>query len=118
MEPENPDMPEDPDRQDEEVTPENLQEKLAAYQQAIKEEYEVSSEADPENIEEYTRDFFKKNVHIFAAQIAHLAVHADSETVRMNCSKYGIEAALADSRADGDPMRDLLAELTKKEAKA
>jgi len=105
-----PNIPEDPN---DPVTPENLQEKLAAYQQAIKEEFEVSSEADPENIEEYTRDFFKKNIHIFAAQIAHLAIAADSETVRLNASKYGIEAALADSRADGDPMRDLLAELTK-----
>jgi hypothetical protein len=115
VEPENHDMPEDPN---ESITPENLQEKLAAYQQAIKEEYEVSSEADPENIEEYTRDFFKKNIHIFAAQIAHLAIHAESETVRMNCSKYGIEAALADSRSDGDPMRELLTELTKSNTKA
>jgi len=89
--------------------------KLQAYRQAIEEEYETSLDSDPENVEEYTRDFFKKNIHMAAAQVVHLAGTAESETVRLNASKYIVEAALADSRADGDPIRDLMNKLTKPE---
>jgi hypothetical protein len=98
---------------DDELTPESLQSQLNQYAEAIRQEYQLSTEVDPENVSEYTTDFFRKNVHAAAAQIVWLSTNAYSESVRGNMSKYIIEKATADSDAAGDPIKDLLAKLTK-----
>lgn len=94
-----------------EMTPEKLQEQLTAYQTAIREEFEVSVETDPMNAEKYCTDFFKKNLPMFAAQVAFLAGNADSESVRLAASKLGIQLAREDSDNDGDGIGELLKKL-------
>ena len=97
-----------------ELTEQSLQATLNSYAQAIKEEYEqtLAAENDLSNVEGYTRDFFKKNVHSAAAQIVWLANNAESESVKLKAATTVIHEALADARADGDPIKLLLAELT------
>jgi len=94
-----------------ELTDESLQEKLNQYSLALQQEYETKTEVAPENIEEYTRDFFKKNIHMAAAQIVWLAGNASKESTKLNAAKYVVEAALAEGRADGDPIKELLRSL-------
>lgn len=104
-------MADDNDNLDEET----LQRKLHEYHAALRSEFEatnVAELAEPEKAEVETREFFKKNVPHAAAQIAWLAQNADSETVKLNASKYVIEKAFKDSEADGDPVTALLKELT------
>jgi hypothetical protein len=98
------------------LTPDSLQAELNKYAEAFKQEYELNSAADPSQVHEYTKDFFRKNVHSAAAQIVWLANSAESESVRMNASKYIVEAALAEGDAAGDPIKDLLNRLTKNDA--
>jgi len=93
----------------------NLQKELAAYQAAIKQEYELSKSGIPENVEEITRDFFKANAASAAAQIVWLSNNAHSESTRLAAAKTVIAEALADARADGDPIKDLLKELKTQE---
>ena len=115
--PENPDSPLDPDKDfdelmaDEDLTPEKLQAKLNDYHAAFEQEFTVAVEKSPDNVIEYTTDFFKKNVAMAAAQIVWLVGNAESETVRANCSKYVIEQAGKDATGDGDPFKKLFAEL-------
>ena len=94
-----------------ELTQAKLQETLNAYASALQEEFKASTAQHPENVEEYTRDFFKKNVHSAAAQIVYLSNNAFSESVRLRAASMVVTEALKDSRADGDPIRDLLNEL-------
>lgn len=101
---------------EDELTPESLQEQLNSYHKAIAEEFETKTSAVPEKLEEYTSDYFKQNVHFAARQIVWLSANAESETVRANCSKFVIQQAFADSEKDGDPIRDLMNELTKPKA--
>lgn len=103
---------------DPELTQETLQKKLNDYSAAIRQEFEESTKADPNNYEEYTRDFFKKNIHSMAAQVVWLANNSDSDSVRLSACKYGIDMALAQSKEDGDPIKALLSELTSGKAKA
>jgi len=104
--PENPDSPLDPDKDfdelmaDEDLTPEKLQAKLNDYHAAFEQEFTVAVEKSPDNVIEYTTDFFKKNVAMAAAQIVWLAGNAESETV-----------AGKDAKGDGDPFKKLFAEL-------
>lgn len=100
--------------------PENereLQTKLQQYQRAIEQEYTESLKSKPGEELQLTQDFFKSHMSLFAAQIVHLAEHADSETVRLNASKLGLSVAMDDARADGDPIAQLLRELTKSKPK-
>jgi hypothetical protein len=93
----------------------NLQAELKKYQAAIKQEYEnavASGAGDQSQLEEYTQEYFKKNINMAAAQIAWLAQNAESESVRMNASKYVIERALAQSAKDADPIKALLTEIS------
>jgi hypothetical protein len=94
-----------------ELTPEKVQEKLNNYHAAFEQEFAEAAEKSPDNIIEYTQDFFKKNVAMAAAQIANLCGNAESETVRANCSKFIIEQASKDATGDGDPFKKLFAEL-------
>jgi hypothetical protein len=94
-----------------ELTQENLQEMLNGYANALQQEFEANVAKSPDDVEVYTRDFFKKNVHSAAAQIVYLSNNAFSESVRLKAASLVITEALKDSRADGDPIRDLLKEL-------
>lgn len=98
---------------DPELTQESLQEKLNSYAAAFRQEFEEKSKVAPENVEAYTKDFFKANIHSAAAQIVWLSNNADSESVRLQASKLVVQEALTDARADGDPIKDLLESLGK-----
>src|SRR5215831_1617231 len=87
---------------------ESLQKHLNEYRQAIESEYKLRTEAaaradDSESVQELTHNFFKDNSAHAAAQVAWLAMNAESETVRLNASKYILDRGLADSSKDGDP---------------
>lgn len=97
---------------DPDLTPDKLNTVLNEYAQAYKEEFELKSQEAPENVEEHTRDFFKRNSAASAAQIVWLSNNADSETVRLNASKTVLTMAFADAKADGDPIKQLLNDLT------
>jgi hypothetical protein len=90
------------------LSAESFNQKLNSYAEAFRQEYEQSTKESPENVEQYTLDFFKKNIHSAAAQVVWLSNNADSETVRLSASKYVIDQALADGERDGDPIKDLL----------
>jgi len=100
--------------QDKELTPEKVQAKLNEYHAAFEQEFTTAVEKSPDNVIEYTTDFFKKNVAMAAAQIVWLVGNAESETVRANCSKYVIEQAGKDATSDGDPFKKLFAQLQAK----
>jgi hypothetical protein len=99
-----------------EDNPDSLQSQLARYRAAIEQEYalaeKAASAASTENLQVATRDFFKDNSAHAAAQIAWLAMNAESESVRLRASQYIIERGLADSAGDGDPIKQLLSDLT------
>jgi hypothetical protein len=68
--------------------------------------------ADPsENVERYTRDFFRKNLAQAAAQVVWLSSNASSDSVRLNACKIIIKEALEDARSEGDPLKELLGQL-------
>lgn len=90
-----------------------LQEELKKYQEAIKAEYEASTKDNPDDVEEYTQEFFKRNINQAAAQIVWLSLNAESETVRLSSSKYIVERALKQSETDKDPVKALIESLTK-----
>lgn len=96
-----------------ELTPESLNDKLNQYHEAFRQEFEDKTKKSPDNVDEYTTDFFKKNIHAAAAQVAWLAHNAESESVRLRASQFVIERALTDGRSDGDPIKELLKKLTK-----
>lgn len=91
-----------------ELTQENLQSKLNEYHKAFAEEFETKTKAAPENVEQYTRDFFKENIHMAAAQIVWLAGNAESESVRLRACSTIVSEALQDARASGDPIKDII----------
>src|SRR5665213_3571418 len=97
------------------LTRESLQGQLDAHSRALREEFELSTKETPEtdNLEKFTKDFFKSHLHSAAAQIVHLANNADSETVRLSSSKYIIEAALVQNEEDANPLAALLKDLVK-----
>lgn len=95
-----------------EVDDKAVQAEMQRYAKAVEEEFARSEAANREpNIVDTTRSFFKKHVDIAAAQVLYLAVHSTSDSVKLNASKLIITEALADARAAGDPIKDLLAEL-------
>jgi hypothetical protein len=101
-----------------ELTPEVLQAKLNQYHEAFRQEFEDSLKSADANVQAYTTDFFQKNVHHSAAQIAWLAINAESESVRLAASKYVVEMATKQSaeQTANDPIKELLESLTKKKA--
>jgi hypothetical protein len=105
-------------------TPDNsdsLQSQLIRYRAAIEQEYALAEKAkeaaNTENLQAATREFFKENSAHAAAQIAWLSLNAESESVRLRASQYIIERGLADSAEDGDPIKQLLSDLTSKSKK-
>lgn len=99
-----------------ELTQASLQEELHKYQQAIAEEYATTS-TKSENVEANTREFFKNNVQQAAAQIVHLAQNGETPNIRLKASEFIIKEAFAGARHDGDPIKDLLTELTQTQTK-
>jgi len=91
-----------------------LQAELANYKKALEQEF--ASHPDPadraaENVEKYTRDFFKKHMASAAAQIVWLSANSTSDSVRLRACQIIVKEALEDARADGDPVKDLLKDL-------
>jgi len=95
-----------------ELTEEKLQEELNKYAQALAQEFEAQVVEAPENCEEYTRDFFKKNLPAAAAQIVFLSNNAYSESVKLNAAKFVVIEALANTKQDGDPVKQFLKQLS------
>jgi len=95
-----------------ELTEEKLQEELNKYAQALAQEFEAQVVEAPENCEEYTRDFFKKNLPAAAAQIVFLSNNAYSESVKLNAAKFVVTEALANTKQDGDPVKQFLKQLS------
>jgi hypothetical protein len=112
LNPLNPDNNGDDEDNDLELTPERLQETLNNYAEAFRQEFETSTAASPENVEEYTRDFFKRNIHSAAAQIVWLANNASSESVKLKACTTIVHEALAPSTTPDDPIKQLMLELS------
>lgn len=89
-----------------------LQKQLNDYAAAIRSEFEAATKEAPENAEEAAKDYFRKNLSQALAQVVWLASNADSETVRLNASKFIINEALDEAKGDGDPIKQLLKELS------
>lgn len=98
---------------DPQLTEKSLQEKLNAYRKAHEQEFKLAASAEEEVIKA-TEDFFKKQTPDAAAQIVWLAHNAESETVQANMCKFIIQMGTQDAKRDGDPIKELLADLKKK----
>jgi recombinational DNA repair protein (RecF pathway) len=57
------------------------------------------------------REFFQNNVSMASAQIASLAAYSTSDAVRLNASKYIVEAAFRAAEMENDPIAKLFDEL-------
>jgi hypothetical protein len=84
---------------------------LQDYAKAVREEFEIATAARPDNAEEAARDFARKHQGESLAQIHWLSIHADSESVKLNASKYIVSLAISESNAEGDPIKQIMANL-------
>lgn len=92
-------------------TDEALSNELAKYKLALEQEFERAPSPEDraaENVEKYTRDFFKKHIASAAAQIVWLSANSTSDSVRLRACQIIVKEALEDARADGDPIKDIL----------
>jgi hypothetical protein len=91
----------------------SLQVELEKYRQAYKQEFELKAQLanNPAEIEATMREFFQNNVTMASAQIAHLAAYSTSDAVRLNASKYIVEAAFRAAELQNDPLSKLFDEL-------
>jgi len=100
--------PEKPD-----VTDESIQAELHAYAAALRAEFQMAQEQNTEpDVEKHTRDFFKKNVQDAALQVVWLAHNSDSDSIRLKACTFIIKEAFEAGVKDGDPIKDLMRELT------
>ena len=99
---------------DPDLTEEKFANKLNEYVDAYRAEFEEQQKSAPENVEAYTRDFFRKNLNYAAAEVVHLAQTAVSESVRLAACRTIIKEALLDSRAAGDPVMEIINDLKTK----
>jgi hypothetical protein len=86
----------------------------AKYAKSLREEFERNPSPEDraaENVERFTRDFFKKHIASAAAQIVWLSANSTSDSVRLRACQVIVKEALADARADGDGIKDLLKDL-------
>ena len=107
-----------PKKKIEDMTPDEInqlteaaaQKALNDYHDAIQKEFSVASAAatTSDKVTEYARDFFKNNLPTAAAQIMWLVVNAESESIKLNASKYVVDRALEDAKVDKDPVKQLL----------
>jgi hypothetical protein len=99
------------DNNDEQLDNEEMQRRLHAYQQAIREEYETSLEdktVDPDLLQESTDTFFRKNVPLAAAQIAWLSQNSTNDSTRFVAAKYIVERGLKSIKTPDDDLSKLL----------
>lgn len=96
---------------DPEFTDEDAKRELLLYSQALRQEFEDKQHAEPENVAQHTQDYFKANSPHAIAQIVWLSLNAESETVRLNASKFIIDHAIKKEDADKDPVSALLRSL-------
>jgi len=121
---ENSETPEDTDSHNNEedtelqfgLSDEALQKELHSYAAALRQEFELSQsktkdDESAQNVERYTRDFFKKNLAHAAAQIVWLSSNSTSDSIRLKASQFIVKEALAGAQADGDPISELLRSL-------
>lgn len=96
------------------LTQDLLQSKLAEYQRAYQQEYEsgITETTSDDDVKSITQDFFRRNVPIAAAQIVWLASNSSSDSVRGSMSKYVIQMAFDEEKDSGDPIKNLLRELS------
>ena|SRR5215472_613167 len=109
-------MAEEPNTQHEDqkpgITDESLQAELQSYAAALRAEFATAqASSTTPDVERHTRDFFKKNVQDAALQIVWLAHNSDSDSIRLKASTFIIKEAFDSSRADGDPIAELMREL-------
>lgn len=91
-----------------------LQKELHKYAKALRQEFERAEHPDDrasENVEKFTRDFFKKNLASACAQIVWLSANSTSDSVRLQACKTIVHEALSASKADGDPVKEILQSL-------
>ena len=86
---------------------------LQDYSRAVREEFEMATAKNPDNAEEAARDFARKHQGESLAQIHWLSINADSESVKLNASKYLVQLAISESNADGDPIKQIMHQLMK-----
>lgn len=96
---------------DPEFTDEDAKRELLLYSQALRQEFEDKQHAEPENVAQHTQEYFKANSPHAIAQIVWLAINSESDTVRLNASKFIIEKAISKEEADKDPVSALLRKL-------
>lgn len=101
-----------------ELTAESLQERLNEYHKAFEQEYAEANTKKPDDIEQNTRDFFKKNVNSAAAQVVWLSQNAASESVQFAACKYVISEAFTKAQLEREPFQDLIDQLMQKPAPA
>jgi hypothetical protein len=98
------------------LTHESLQAELASYRKALAEEFEASEKAAQgitrTQAEKIATDFFRKNLPMAAAQVVHLAQYSTSDATRLAASKYICDRATKELAESGDPVKDLIAQLT------
>ena len=95
------------------VTDESIQAELHAYAAALRAEFQMAQEQNTEpDVEKHTRDFFKKNVQDAALQVVWLAHNSDSDSIRLKACTFIIKEAFEAGVKDGDPIKDLMRELT------
>lgn len=116
------DTPATPNTPDNELTPDRLQDELAKYQAALKQEFELAEKAadgfDPLMVEASLKKFWLSNAPMSAAQIVWLAQFADSETVKLKANQFVIEQAKELSEAENDPVKRILMGLMKESTPA
>lgn len=91
-----------------ELTDLDIQKELQNYRQALEEEYTAKTEEAPDNTDSHVRDFCRTHVASALAQIVFLMENSDSDTVKMNASKFIVTEAKDESRKDGDPIAEIL----------
>jgi hypothetical protein len=115
---------ETPDSPDDEANEKKLNEYLQGYEQAIREEWEMSqgngdTEANakltPAEIREKTKELLTQAVPKAVASLLYLSQHADNETVKMKAATYIIDKAIGSEKGlVGDPLEALLSGLQAK----
>jgi hypothetical protein len=99
------------------LTQNDMNKILSDYAKAVREEFEMATAANPDNAEEAARDFARNHQGESLAQIHWLSLHSDSDSVKLNASKYLVQLAISESNADGDPIKQIMNDLMKPQVK-
>ena len=94
-----------------ELTPQQLQEELAKYTAAYKQEFDEKLAQGTDSRVISTREFFREHLSLAAAEVVYLCSNATSESVKLSAAKYIIETAIAQSE-DEETISDLLKQLS------